>query len=409
MDGSEPDIRYIFYLIVLCSRLFLVKNRQWYIVQYFSFHSRIIMCMFCGDPYSVENVLGPLLNHQCCFLSGERSIILETFLGDSKRKVEVIISSYHGANAFRDDLVHGFILVYSSKRKASLATLKWVLKGALLLFPLIRCFYFGIRLFCWFCCLLNRFFLFFFSFSAFSMNIPNLPIQIMAVTDSGGANAFFSSDLSHLLMTEGNAVADRLQAHFMTSSSSCQQKSKFSLSIKRSMLNRKATLLSNLYVVLWKFSAAFYTPFFKEVWDKKPEIEQAFNMEEPPGLSRSAECTLEVRPGRRPRPPPRLESYHCKGGSNDGWVPCVHRESNWVHHLIILECFVFVWVYVSRLKLVCFTSGVDQKFMNGCQLTHLKEMTLTYLLPSMTVFWAPVMTVIFTHMWICTARRMVMA
>lgn len=27
--------------------------------------------------------------------------------------------------------------------------------------------------------------------------------------------------------------------------------------------------------------AAFYTPFFKEVWDKKPEIEQAFNMEEP--------------------------------------------------------------------------------------------------------------------------------
>lgn len=43
-------------------------------------------------------------------------------------------------------------------------------------------------------------------------------------------------------------------------------------------------------------------------------------MEEPPGLSRSAECTLEVRPGRRPRPPPRLESYHCKGGSNDGLV-----------------------------------------------------------------------------------------
>lgn len=85
---------------------------------------RIIMCMFCGDPYSVENVLSPLLSHQCCFLSAERSIILETFLGDSKRKVEVIISSFHGANAFRDELVHGFILVYSTKRKASLATLK---------------------------------------------------------------------------------------------------------------------------------------------------------------------------------------------------------------------------------------------------------------------------------------------
>lgn len=87
---------------------------------------RIIMCMFCGDPYSVENVLSPLLSHQCCFLSAARSIILETFLGDSKRKVEVIISSFHGANAFRDELVHGFILVYSTKRKASLATLKYV-------------------------------------------------------------------------------------------------------------------------------------------------------------------------------------------------------------------------------------------------------------------------------------------
>lgn len=85
------------------------------------------MCMFCGDPYSVENVLGPLLNHQCCFLSGDRSIVLETFLGECKRRVEVIISSFHGANAFRDELVHGFILVYSTKRKASLATLKYVL------------------------------------------------------------------------------------------------------------------------------------------------------------------------------------------------------------------------------------------------------------------------------------------
>ncbi|XP_046620253.1 rho GTPase-activating protein 190 isoform X2 [Neodiprion virginianus] len=201
---------------------------------------RIIMCMFCGDPYSVENVLGPLLSHQCCFLSGDRSIVLETFLGESKRRVAVIISSFHGANAFRDELVHGFILVYSTKRKASLATL-----------------------------------------NAFSMNIPNLPIQIMAVTDTGGANAFFNSDLSHLLITEGNATADRLQAHFMTSASSCQQKT------------------------------AFYTPFFKEVWEKKPEIEQAFNMEEPGNLNDSGEGTLEYS-ALHPMPPPRHESYHLQ-------------------------------------------------------------------------------------------------
>lgn len=72
-----------------------------------------------------------------------------------------------------------------------------------------------------FCYLLREFL-----YSAFSHNIPNLPIQIMAVTDSGGANAFFTNDLSHHLITEGNATADKLQAHFMTSSSSCQQKSK---------------------------------------------------------------------------------------------------------------------------------------------------------------------------------------
>lgn len=67
----------------------------------------------------------------------------------------------------------------------------------------------------------------FFFLSAFSMNIPNIPIQILAVTETGSANAFFSSDLSHQLITEGNAVADKLQAHFMTSSSTSQQKSNF--------------------------------------------------------------------------------------------------------------------------------------------------------------------------------------
>lgn len=85
---------------------------------------RIILCMFCGDPFSVESVLQPLLAEPSCELTGDRSIIFETFLGDTKRKIEVIMSSYHGANAFRDELVHGFILLFSTKRRASLATLK---------------------------------------------------------------------------------------------------------------------------------------------------------------------------------------------------------------------------------------------------------------------------------------------
>ena len=78
---------------------------------YLIFFFRIIMSMLCGDPYSVENVLGPLLSHQQCYLSGDRSLTLETQFCDSKRKVEVILSSYHSAMDFRDELIHGFILV----------------------------------------------------------------------------------------------------------------------------------------------------------------------------------------------------------------------------------------------------------------------------------------------------------
>ncbi|XP_071043970.1 rho GTPase-activating protein 190 isoform X15 [Parasteatoda tepidariorum] len=198
---------------------------------------RIIMCMLCGDPYSVEHVLGPLLSHQCCFVTTPHTVTLETYLGESKRSVEVRVTSYHGANSYRDELVHGFILVFSTKRKASLATL-----------------------------------------SAFSMNIPNIPIQILAVTETGSANAFFSSDLSHQLITEGNAVADKLQAHFMTSSSTSQQKT------------------------------AFYTPFFKEVWERKPQIEKAFSLED-------SDYSIGSRTPVPPPVPSRQESYHLRSGS----------------------------------------------------------------------------------------------
>ncbi|CAH2099094.1 unnamed protein product [Euphydryas editha] len=204
---------------------------------------RIMVCMFCDDPYSPERVLSPLLLHRACFLTGDRSILIETFLGDSKRKVEVIISSFHGASQFREELIHGFILIYSAKRKASLATL-----------------------------------------NAFSMNIPNLPIQMVAVTDGGGsaANAFFGTDLGHVLITEGNATADRLGAHFTTYTSSAENKS------------------------------AFYTPFFKEVWERKGEIERAFRLEAPHTRSHNAHNphNLPDVAAARPAPPPRLHSYH---------------------------------------------------------------------------------------------------
>ena len=81
------------FILILCIRNY----------QNMFFICRIIMCMLCGDPYSVEYVLGPLLAQQNCYLSGgERSIAIETQLGgDTKRKVEVVLSSYHGATDFR--------------------------------------------------------------------------------------------------------------------------------------------------------------------------------------------------------------------------------------------------------------------------------------------------------------------
>ena len=53
-----------------------------------------------------------------------------------------------------------------------------------------------------------------------------------------------------------------------------------------------------------KFLGSFYTPFFKEVFEKKSEIEQA--MEDASRLDDSGEGTLE-RPMRQPLPPPRYE------------------------------------------------------------------------------------------------------
>ena len=71
------------------------------------------------------------------------------------------------------------------------------------------------------------------------MNIPELPIQLLAVTENnqvppfgasltlGGSSSYATNaDLEAILLNEGNIVADRLNAHFMTSTSAFQQKSK---------------------------------------------------------------------------------------------------------------------------------------------------------------------------------------
>ncbi|KAL1483186.1 hypothetical protein MTO96_033370 [Rhipicephalus appendiculatus] len=148
---------------------------------------RLLLCMLCGDPYAPEHVLAPLLAHPGSVATGPHCLSLETFLGSSKRSVQVRLASYHEASAYRDHLLHGFVLVYSAQRRASLATL-----------------------------------------SAFAKGLAGMPMQIVAVTEAASAaSAFFSSELAQQLMRDGNALADQLQAHFATSSTAAPHKGAF--------------------------------------------------------------------------------------------------------------------------------------------------------------------------------------
>ena len=89
---------------------------------------RVMMCLMCGDDYKVEIPLSPLLNHQFHQVNksddGVMSVTLETYLDEFKRRVEVVIMSYHSSSQMKDFLYHGYLLVFSAKRKASLATLR---------------------------------------------------------------------------------------------------------------------------------------------------------------------------------------------------------------------------------------------------------------------------------------------
>lgn len=95
------------------------------------------------------------------------------------------------------------------------------------------------------------------------MNIPNLPMQLMAITDSGGANAFFNNDLCQMLITEGNAVADKLRAHFMTSAGGTQLKCECQhcLYLNRMLFKYVSLTLGALLRVISVFLYVFHSIF----------------------------------------------------------------------------------------------------------------------------------------------------
>jgi len=88
---------------------------------------RLLMCHMCSDPYSVDTVLQPFLVMQSCnVVTNNRYHVIQfdTFISDVKRKVEVILASYHEATLLKDEYCHGYILCYSTKRKSSCSMLE---------------------------------------------------------------------------------------------------------------------------------------------------------------------------------------------------------------------------------------------------------------------------------------------
>ena len=91
--------------------------------------ARVMMCLMCGDDFKIELPLSPLLNQPFHHIrrsdDAVMSLTMETYLDEFKRKVEVTTMSYHSASQMKDFLYHGYLLVFSARRKASLATLRY--------------------------------------------------------------------------------------------------------------------------------------------------------------------------------------------------------------------------------------------------------------------------------------------
>ncbi|KAJ8369008.1 hypothetical protein SKAU_G00090360 [Synaphobranchus kaupii] len=89
---------------------------------------RVVMCLMCGDSYDVEQLLSPFLLPQHCrptsSLASGTSVLLELAVGGQRQSIELSLLSYHSSFSLRKSrLVHGYIAVYSARRRASLETL----------------------------------------------------------------------------------------------------------------------------------------------------------------------------------------------------------------------------------------------------------------------------------------------
>ncbi|XP_069494567.1 rho GTPase-activating protein 5 [Ambystoma mexicanum] len=138
----------------------------------------IVMCAMCGDAFGVDLILSPFLDSQTCSAAQpgqNNSLMLDKIIGEKRRRIQITILSYHSSIGVRkDELVHGYILVYSAKRKASMGMLR-----------------------------------------AFLSEVQDtIPVQLVAVTDSQAD--FFQNDAIKELMTEGEHIATEISAKYTT-------------------------------------------------------------------------------------------------------------------------------------------------------------------------------------------------
>ncbi|KAF5900590.1 rho GTPase-activating protein 35, partial [Clarias magur] len=81
-----------------------------------------------GVGYDVDQLLSPFLHSQHCRpsanLSTGTSVLLDLNIGSLRQTIDLAVLSYHSTFSLRKSrLVHGYIAVYSAKRKASMETL----------------------------------------------------------------------------------------------------------------------------------------------------------------------------------------------------------------------------------------------------------------------------------------------
>ncbi|CAE1156293.1 ARHGAP5 [Acanthosepion pharaonis] len=216
---------------------------SWHCSDFLEADLKIAVCMMCGDKFSIEFSLAPLLNQDFFRVINEENgqWMIEVFLDDMRVRVEIILTSYHGANLMKDELFHGYLLIYSAQRRASLSTMR-----------------------------------------AFASHLRHqLPILVLAITDSTST----ADEHVKTLISEGNAVADILKAHFMTTPPHFQHQH------------------------------SIFNPFFKDAWERREDTESFFHhVSEPP-----SNILFELNPTIEKRPPAPLpkpnDLYHTTKSS----------------------------------------------------------------------------------------------